>query len=339
MSGSSRAVRACALAAIVAAVPLIASCSSGTKTQTSTSSVAPPSGVVQKANVCKPVAGKDLVVLADDKKSQASDNIIPAVNVKVAKAPLTTALNDVSAALDQTTLTGLNKQTSAGQKPSAVASTFVAQKNLGAGLSGGSGTIVVGTQTFPEAVTLGNVYADVLNKAGYKASVKTIGTRDLLEPALQAGKDIQVVPEYAASLNGFLAKKYKVTDQSSAQIDQTVAALKPLAARANIVVLNPATATDENAFAVTKATSTKYGLASMSDVATKCGTTGITFGAGANCPQNVFCADAIKKTYGITIDLKPLDYDGNLTRGALTQGRILIGEVFSSDSDLTPASG
>lgn len=338
MSGSSRAVRACTIAALVAAAPLIASCSSGSKSQTSTASIAPPSGVVQKANVCKPVAGKDLVVLADDKQSQASDNIIPAVNKSVAKAPLTTALNDVSKALDQTTLTGLNRQTSAGQKPAAVASTFVAQKNLGAGLSGGSGTIVVGTQTFPEAVTLGNVYADVLNKAGYKASVKTIGTRDLLEPALQKG-EIQVVPEYAASLTGFLADKYKVPNGASDNITKTVAALTPLAARSNIVVLDPATATDENAFAVTKATSTKYGLTKMSDVATKCGTTGITFGAGANCPQNVFCADAIKKAYGITIDLKPLDYDGNLTRGALTQGRILIGEVFSSDGDLTPANG
>ena len=85
-------------------------------------------------------------------------------------------------------------------------------------------------------------------------------------------------------------------------------------------MLDPATATDQNAFAVTKATSDKYGLETMSDVASKCGTTGITFGAGANCPQNVFCADAIKKTYGITIDLKPLDYDGALTRGAAQAG-------------------
>ncbi len=54
-------------------------------------------------------------------------------------------------------------------------------------------------------------------------------------------------------------------------------------------------------------------------------------------PDNLFCPDAIKWTYGITVDLKPLDYDGALTRNALKQGRILIGEVFSADADLVKA--
>jgi osmoprotectant transport system substrate-binding protein len=335
MATSTRVVKACALAAILAAVPLLGACSDSKK-DTSGTSVTAPTNVPAKANVCKPVAGQTLVVLADDKHSQASDNIIPAVNKAVAKAPLTDALNAVSKVLDQDTLTGLNRQTSANQKPTSVASAFVADKKLGDGLSGGSGKIVIGTQNFAENETLGYVYQDVLNKAGYTASVQIIGTRDLLEPALEKNQ-IQVVPEYAASLNSFLAKKQSVTDTSSSDITKTVASLKSLSDKAGFTVLDYATATDQNAFSVTKATSDKYKLATMSDVASKCGTTGITFGAGANCPQNVFCADAIKKTYGITIDLKPLDYDGALTRGALKQGRILIGEVFSADADLVKA--
>jgi osmoprotectant transport system substrate-binding protein len=335
MATSTRVVKACALAAILAAVPLLGACSDSKK-DTSGTSVTAPTNVPAKANVCKPVAGQTLVVLADDKHSQASDNIIPAVNKSAAKAPLTDALNAVSKVLDQDTLTGLNRQTSANQKPTSVASAFVADKKLGDGLSGGSGKIVIGTQNFAENETLGYVYQDVLNKAGYTASVQIIGTRDLLEPALEKNQ-IQVVPEYAASLNSFLAKKQGVTDTSSSDITKTVASLKSLSDKAGFTVLDYATATDQNAFSVTKATSDKYKLATMSDVASKCGTTGITFGAGANCPQNVFCADAIKKTYGITIDLKPLDYDGALTRGALKQGRILIGEVFSADADLVKA--
>ncbi len=334
MSSSSRVVKACALAAIIAAAPLLGACSDSKKS--TGTAVTAPSNVPAKANVCKPVAGTALVVLADDKHSQASDNIIPAVNKSVDQAPLTDALNAVSKVLNQDALTGLNRQTSANQKPTSVAAAFVAAQKLGDGLSGGSGKIVIGTQNFAESETLGEVYKDVLTKAGYTASVQTVGSRDLLEPALEKNQ-IQVVPEYAASLNSFLAKKQGVADTSSADITKTVASLKTLADKAGFVVLDPATATDENAFAVTKATADKYHLTSMSDVASKCGTTGITFGAGANCPQNVFCADAIKKTYGITIDLKPLDYDGALTRGALKQGRILIGEVFSADADLIKA--
>ena len=184
MATSTRVVKACALAAILAAVPLLGACSDSKK-NTSGSSVTAPSNVPAKANVCKPVADQTLVVLADDKHSQASDNIIPAVNKSVAKAPLTDALNAVSKVLDQDTLTGLNRQTSANQKPTSVASAFVADKKLGDGLSGGSGKIVIGTQNFAENQTLGYVYQDVLNKAGYTASVQTIGSRDLLEPALR----------------------------------------------------------------------------------------------------------------------------------------------------------
>ncbi len=336
MATSTRVVKACALAAILAAVPLLGACSDSKKNTSGSSSVTAPSNVPAKANVCKPVAGQTLVVLADDKHSQASDNIIPAVNKSVAKAPLTDALNAVSKVLDQDTLTGLNRQTSANQKPTSVASAFVADKKLGEGLSGGSGKIVIGTQNFAENETLGYVYQDVLNKAGYTASVQTIGTRDLLEPALEKNQ-IQVVPEYAASLNSFLAKKQSVADTSSSDITKTVASLKTLSDKAGFTVLDYAAATDQNAFAVTKATSDKYKLTTMSDVASKCGTTGITLGVGANCPQNVFCSDAIKKTYGITVVVKPLDYDGALTRGALKQGRILLGEVFSADADLVKA--
>jgi osmoprotectant transport system substrate-binding protein len=333
-----RGAQAGIAAAALIALPILAACSDSDKSTTSPpASTSPGASTSATTTGCTPIADTNLVVLADDKQSQASDNIIPAVNKSLAQAPLTDALNEVSKALDQDALTGLNRATgSEGKQPQAAAEAFVSDKKLGEGLSGGSGKVVIGTQTFAESETLGYVYKTVLDKAGYSASVQQVGSRDLLEPALEKG-EIGVVPEYAASLNSFLAKKQKVTDDSSADITVTEQALKTKAEKAGIVVLTPATATDQNAFAVTKKTSDKYGLTSMSDVASKCGTTGITFGAGANCPQNVFCADAIKAKYGITIDLKPLDYDGALTRNALKQGRILIGEVFSSDADLIKA--
>ena len=336
MSGATPSPRWYALTAAAVVLPLaLAGCGSSSKGTSTT----PSSGTSAAAKGCTPKAGTQLVVLADDKHSQNSDNIVPVVKTSLAKAPLTDALNAVSKALSQDALNSLNSDVGVSGKTDAqAAAAFISKYNVGSGLSGGSGNIVIGTQSFAEASTLGEVYKEVLTKAGYTASVKKIGLRNLLEPALESG-EVQVVPEYAASLTQFLLDKDKNTSQSaSTEIDKTMAVLKPLALKHGFTALDPAAATDENAYAVTKATSVAYGLKTMSDVVSKCGTTGITFGAAANCPSNPFCAATLKKVYGITISFKSLDADGPLSRAAVKQGKVLIGEVFSSDPDLVQAS-
>jgi osmoprotectant transport system substrate-binding protein len=331
-----RSARLSALTLAALAVPLVlAGCGS------SSAKASPGASTSASAATksCTPKSGTSLVVLADDKQSQNSDNIVPVVSTADAKAPLTDALNAVSKALSQDALTSMNRAVSADGKTNAAAATdFISSANLGS-FSGGSGKIVIGTQSFDEAVTLGEVYKQVLTKAGYDVSTQKIGLRNILEPDLEAGK-VNVVPEYAASLTQFLLDADKDTSQTaSTDIDKTMDVLKPLALKHKFTALDPAAATDQNAYAVTKATSDAYGLKTMSDVASKCGTTGITFGAAANCPSNPFCAAAIKKTYGITIAFKSFDADGPLTRAAVKQGKVLIGEVFSSDADLVQASG
>jgi osmoprotectant transport system substrate-binding protein len=336
MPPALRSARLSALTLTALAIPLVLA---GCGSSSSNASPGTSTGASTAAKSCAPKAGTSLVVLADDKQSQNSDNIVPVVSTADAKAPLTDALNAVSKALSQDALTSMNKAVSADGKTNAQAATdFISSANLGS-FSGGSGKLVVGTQSFDEAVTLGEVYKQVLTKAGYDVSTQKVGLRNILEPDLEDGK-VNVVPEYAASLTQFLIDADKDTTQSaSTDITKTMDVLKPLALKHKFTALDPAAATDQNAYAVTKATSDAYGLKTMSDVASKCGTTGITFGAAANCPSNPFCAAAIKKTYGITIDFKSYDADGPLTRAAVKQGKVLIGEVFSSDADLVQASG
>jgi osmoprotectant transport system substrate-binding protein len=325
------------VAAALVAPAVVAACGSSKKSPT-TPSGATTTGAAATA-ACAPKAGDALVVLADDKHSQNSDNVVPIVRTEVAKPPLTDALNAVSAALSQSALHDLNAAVSIDKKTSAAAAkAFVDANKLGAGLTGGSGTIVVGAANFAESLTLANVYADVLTKAGFKATAKTSGTRAAYEPALEKG-DIQVFPEYAATITTFLAAKQKSAAKASGDITQTIAALKPLAAKAGLTVLEPAAATDENAFAVTKASADAYGLTKLSDVAAKCGS-GVTVGAPAECPTQGYCKQALENIYGIKVtDLKALDEDGPLTRQALKGGQVLIGEVFSSDADVAAASG
>jgi osmoprotectant transport system substrate-binding protein len=97
--------------------------------------------------------------------------------------------------------------------------------------------------------------------------------------------------------------------------------------------LTPSAAVDQNAYAVTKDTQTKYSLTKLSDLA-PIGNK-LTLGAGPECPTRPYCQPGLQKTYGITFKaFKPLDTDGPLTRAAFKNGSIDVGLVFSSDGDL-----
>src|SRR5207248_10975074 len=65
---------------------------------------------------------------------------------------------------------------------------------------------IFGAANFPESQTLAELYKITLTAAGYTATTQTIGDRELYEPSLEKG-EIQVVPEYAATLTEFLNGK------------------------------------------------------------------------------------------------------------------------------------
>jgi osmoprotectant transport system substrate-binding protein len=309
---------------------ILAGCSSTSSTTSTTT------GATTANTVCTAKTGSTLAVLADDKHLEASDNITPIVRTSVAQQPLTDALNQLSAALSQTALINLNVQVETDRvDPSQVASQFVSANNLGQGLSGGTGSITVAAGNFAENETLAAIAADVLNKVGYKATAKTIGQRELYEPAVESNQ-AQVVLDYAASLTTYLAQKVNSPLQPSQDIDKTITVLKQLATPRGLTVLNPAVATDENAFAVTRATATAYGLKTLSDLAAKC-PGGVSLGGPANCPQRPFCAPGLLSTYKLKTTFTAYDNDGPLTRAAVTTGKVFLGVVFSSDTDATPA--
>ena len=114
-------------AALMISVPLaIGACSDSSGNNNASGSSPSAGGSAASGTNCSAKSGSDLVVLKDDKQSQASDNITPVVNTKVAKAPLTTALNQVSAALTQDKLVALNKSVSVDRTTEAdAAKTFV----------------------------------------------------------------------------------------------------------------------------------------------------------------------------------------------------------------------
>jgi osmoprotectant transport system substrate-binding protein len=300
---------------------------------------APPTNTASGAG-CAPMADSTLVLLSDDKHLQSSDNIVAVANKSVNPAALT-AVDKVAAALDQPKLLALNKAVDIDRKtPQEAAQDFATSANLGAAASGGSGPIVVGAAGFAESQTLAELYKIALNAAGFQASVKQSTNRELYEPALERG-EIQIFPEYAATMTEFLNQKANgksATPKASGDINATIAALKPLATQYGLTVGTPSAASDQNAFATTKKVADKYHLKTLSDFAAKCSGAASVLAGPAECPQRPFCQLGLQNTYHITFGrFFEADAGGPRSKGALTQGNATLGLVFSSDSSLTPA--
>ncbi|GGU30317.1 glycine/betaine ABC transporter permease [Streptomyces lavendofoliae] len=169
---------------------------------------------------------------------------------------------------------------------------------------GGKGALVVGSAGFTEANVMAELYAQVLKDAGYSTSVRTVENRELYEPSLEKG-EIDVVPEYAATLAEFLNAKVngpKAAEEkpvASSEVTATVAALEKLAGPRGLKVLPAGEAVDQNAFAVTREFAEKNKLRTLSDLGAS--KLKVKIAAGDECEIRPFCAPGLKKTYGIDV--------------------------------------
>lgn len=326
---------AAAAAGLIATIALTACGESG-----SSGTQPAPTGTAGGAG-CAPVASDELVLLTDDKNLQSSDNIIAAINAGASTPALKAAVDKVAAALDQPKLLALNKAVEIDRKSSQeAAKEFADANNLTAGLSGGSGKVVIGAANFPESLTLAELYKITLAAAGFDASVQQSTNREVYEPALERG-EITVFPEYAATLTEFLNKKANGADapqKASGDITATVAALTELGATYGLTFGTPSTASDQNAFAVTRPVADQHGLKTLSDFAAKCSGTASVLTGPPECPQRPFCQVGLKETYGIEFgSFFQSDAGGPQSKTALRTGKATLGLVFSSDSSLQPA--
>ncbi|MFJ2111147.1 MULTISPECIES: ABC transporter substrate-binding protein [unclassified Streptomyces] len=170
--------------------------------------------------------------------------------------------------------------------------------------SGAKGSLVVGAAAFTESKVLAELYAGILAGAGYSTSVTTVSNRELYEPSLEKG-EIDVVPEYAATITEFLnakvngAKAAETEPLASGDVDATVAELKKLAEPRGLKVLPAGRAIDQNAFAVTKEFAEKNKLKTLSDLGRS--KIEVKIAAGDECEVRPFCAPGLKKTYGIDV--------------------------------------
>ncbi|MEU8622438.1 ABC transporter substrate-binding protein [Streptomyces sp. NPDC048623] len=174
----------------------------------------------------------------------------------------------------------------------------------GSGSGGKKGSVVVGAAAFTEAKVLAELYAQLLDDAGYSASITTVKNRELYEPSLEKG-EIDVVPEYAATLAEFLNAKAngpKAPEErpvASGDPAATTEALKKLAEPRGLKVLAYGAAVDQNAFAVSREFAEKNKLTTLSDLGGA--ELKVKIAAGDECGIRPFCAPGLKKVYGIDV--------------------------------------
>jgi osmoprotectant transport system substrate-binding protein len=195
---------------------------------------------------------------------------------------------------------------------------------------GGGGTeekgqITVGDDSFAESQIVAEMYAQVLEDAGYEVDRKSTKSREIRLPAMESG-EIDVAPEYLATLVSVLDPK---AGRVSTPEDAT-AALEPLLADMGLTVLEAAEAVDTNVFVVTPELAEQY--TSLSDLAPDAAD--LTLGGPAECPTRPYCIPGLKDVYGIEFgEFESLDY-GPATVAALKEGAVDVALLFSTDGTI-----
>ena len=186
--------------------------------------------------------------------------------------------------------------------------------------------IVVAAQDFGESAILAEIYRGALAANGYSASVQRVGGfRDLELAAFEAG-DINLAPEYAASMLEALNGN---AGEATGDAEETTELLNGWLADLGLVALTPSDAVDTNAFVVTQETASGLGLVTLSDLAAN--GADLKLGGPADCETNPFCIPGLISAYGLDLgaNFQPLDA-GQITVQALEAGEIDVAILFST---------
>jgi osmoprotectant transport system substrate-binding protein len=189
------------------------------------------------------------------------------------------------------------------------------------------GTIVVGVSgAFAESQVVAEMWAQVLENAGYTVERQLdLGSRQVSDAALFGG-EIDVKPEYLAfelpSLDG--------EADATGTAEEVYPRVQDAAEGMDLVALQYTPANSTNVFVVTPATAQEHNLTTMSDLAAVAGD--MALGAPPDCATNYPCEQGLEEVYGITFsEIRTLDFGGPATVAALDSGAVQVGLMFSLD--------
>ncbi len=198
--------------------------------------------------------------------------------------------------------------------------------------SSGGGVVRISGQNFTEAEIVADLYAGVLKKAGYTPQVKLVGTRDIYMKVFP--KSIDVVPEYVGGILEFLNGTYNGSNANPVTLSdpqQSITDAQPLLKKAKITLLDPSSATDSNAFFVTKKFADDNNVSKLSDLKGK----SVVLAAAPDCQGRLDCEGGLTDKYGIKITkILPLGYASPQTYKSVLSGESQLGETSTTDATL-----
>src|SRR5579859_3450438 len=146
------------------------------------------------------------------------------------------------------------------------------------------GTITVGGFAFSEGSVLAELYGQALQHDGYTVNFKlNLGSREVVAPAIKSSQIDLYIGYAATDLEYYDNSAGEASSDVTATTDKLNSHLQSLGLEA----LNPSSAQDQNAFAMTKANAQKYNATKLSDLA-PIGSQ-LVLGAGPECPTRPFC--------------------------------------------------
>ena len=188
---------------------------------------------------------------------------------------------------------------------------------------------------FTESDLLAQMYALLLNKAGYSTKILSVANRELYEPALESGQ-IDVVPEYAATFADWLNAKKNGADAQpvgSPDLDATMRALRRLATPRGLTVLDPGKAVDQNAFAVDRLLRPQ--TPAQDPQRPRHSGLQVRLAAGDECVKRPYCEPGLKKVYGIDITgVDPKGVGTTQAKKAVQNGQDQMVLTTSTDATL-----
>ncbi|WSJ91042.1 ABC transporter substrate-binding protein [Streptomyces sp. NBC_01304] len=192
------------------------------------------------------------------------------------------------------------------------------------------GTVVVGSNNFPESILLADIYGEALKSKGIKVNYKlNIGSRETTYGLIKNGT-LTVMPEYNGALLTYLKGKAKP------ETDATNTAVKGKL-DANLTLLESSEAQDKDAVAVNEETAKKYKLTAestledLADAAPE-----MVLGGSPEFQTRHHGLPGLKDEYKLNFkSFKALDAGGPLTVAALKGNSIQAGNIFSTDPGIT----
>ena len=188
-------------------------------------------------------------------------------------------------------------------------------------------TIVIGSQDYYSNEIIAEIYAQALEEAGYPVQRDfRIGQREVYVEEIESGA-VDLFPEYTGPLLQFWEP------DTPARLEDDVYEALVAAAPDGVTILDQSSATDQDAYVVTRAFADEYDLSTIDDLSHV--SVPLTLGGNSEGEDRPNGPKGLAETYGVEVAFTPIeDGGGPLTVKALQDDSIQLAIIYTADPSI-----